>query len=564
MEQPEDIRNPVVMKVIHETRKVVNAVIRKYGKPYEIRIEMARDLKESEGKRIEYQIAINKNKKINEDAEETLVKEFKEFSRTSPTRDDIVKYRLWEECGEVCPYSGQKIDSSELFGNKFQVEHIIPYSVSFDNSYGNKTICHVDWNKRKTSRTPYLAFGQSDEWSSMLERVNKSKMAFGKRMRFKSKNEEFDNFSTRQLNDTRYACKAVAKLVGSLGVKVGVSQGKITHAVRHQWGLNRLLNNENLKNRDDHRHHALDALITALISPSLFKRITHISQSLGDASLSSHLFKLPMPWKGFVNEVQSKLLNIIVSHAPHNKIAGAFHEDTAYGKRKDGTLTLRKSLNPEDRDFITTANIKKEQIRDEAVRSILEQRLDSFGFYSLDGDNKKQKECLSQALAAPLLHKDGKTPIKKVRLELNKSESSLVPILVNGKEMKYHFKGNNHHVEIFEDSKGEWNGRIISNYEAMQRVKEGKSPYDRSKEGHKFVMTLAKHEMVEITSKDKKEYYRLQLMRSDDGRIRLAQHFTALAKDTKNSFMPPIRKFGKLKPRKISVSPIGEITVKND
>ena len=279
---------------------------------------MARDLKESEQSRKEYQKAINKNKKINEDVEKTLIKNFKEFSRTSPTRDDIIKYRLWDECGEVCPYSGQKIDSSELFSNKFQVEHIIPYSVSFDNSYGNKTICHVDWNKRKTSRTPYQAFGQSDEWRDMLGRVNKSKMAFGKRMRFKSKNEDFENFATRQLNDTRYACKAVAKLVGSLGVKVGVSQGKITHAVGHQWGLNRLLNTEkNSKNRDDHRHHALDAVITALITPGLFQRITHISQSLGDAALSSHLFKLPMPWKGFVHEVQSKLLNIIVYPTHH-------------------------------------------------------------------------------------------------------------------------------------------------------------------------------------------------------------------------------------------------------
>ena len=80
MEQPEDIKNPVVMKVIHETRKVVNAIIRKYGKPNEIRIEMARDLKESEQSRKEYQKAINKNKKINEDVEKTLIKNFKEFS----------------------------------------------------------------------------------------------------------------------------------------------------------------------------------------------------------------------------------------------------------------------------------------------------------------------------------------------------------------------------------------------------------------------------------------------------------------------------------------------------
>jgi CRISPR-associated endonuclease Csn1 len=559
---PDDIRNPVVMKVIHETRKVVNAVIREYGKPDVIRIEMARDLKASKDDKIAYNKAIAKNRNENEKVEETLLAEFKEFSKTAPSRDDIVKYRLWKECNEVCPYSGKKILPSQLFGNQVQVEHIIPYSKSYDNSYGNKTLGFIDWNNRKDNNTPYQAFGQSEDWNSMLDRVSSSKMSFGKQMRFKTKEQNFEKLSTRQLNDTRYACKAVAKLIGSLGVQVGVSQGKLTHAIRYQWRLNRLLSDDNYKNRDDHRHHAIDALITALVSPKLLQRVSHISQNLRGATLADRLFDLPMPWKGFVNDTESKVRCIVVSHAPHNKIAEGFHEETAYGKRKDGTLTLRKSLNPEDRTFISVAEI--ERIRDQDVAEIVKTRLAEHGFDPKSPDKAKLKTCMKEALSTPLLHKDGKTPIKRVRLELNKPDKSLLEIIVNGSPLKYHLLGNNHHSEIFKDKDGKWSGEVITNYRALTRVKEGKSPYKRTKDDHEFVMTLAKQEMIELIEDGKKEYYTVQKMRSDDGRVQFRKHSSALKTDTKQAFMTPISKLGKSNPRKVLVDPLGKIHAKND
>ena len=560
--QPEDIRNPVVMKVIHETRKVVNAIIREYGKPDVIRIEMARDLKQSQDDRRKYQQAINKNNLQNEKTKKILCEEFKEFAHTSPTREDIVKYRLWEECKLVCPYSGQAISKSSLFSGAFEVEHIIPYSLSFDNSYGNKTLCHRDWNQRKGNQTPFQAFGKSEDWLKMLQRIGSSSMSFGKKMRFKSKDSnDFDKQSTRQLNDTRYASKAVASLLKSIGVQIQVSQGRLTHAIRHKWRLNRLLADNNTKNRDDHRHHALDALITALVSPKLLQKISHLSQNLRGASLHERIFELPMPWSGFVNETNEKIHSIIVSHAPQNKITGAIHKEAAYGKRSDGTLAIRKSLNPEDQSFISISEIS--MIRDAEVSKLINQRLENFGFESSSKDKKKLGEIIKEALSTPIFHKDGKTQIKKVRLQLNKSEDSLLPIIVRGKPLKFHALRNNHHVEIFSDNDGNWKGSVITAYEALTRVKKKGNPYARHMENHSFVMTLAKQEIIEVEETEGLKYYRLKKF---DVNGNLTFQLVHSASDQKNHHIlrKSISTLSQIKPKKILINPIGKIGIQND
>ena len=119
----DDIRNPVVLILIHESRKVVNAIIRVYGKPDVIRIEMARDLKQSKDDKKEYNSAIKKNEAENESVRKILNEEFTEFSSVAPSRDDVVKYRLWKECDMVCPYSGQSISKSMLFSGAVERTH---------------------------------------------------------------------------------------------------------------------------------------------------------------------------------------------------------------------------------------------------------------------------------------------------------------------------------------------------------------------------------------------------------------------------------------------------------
>ncbi|MEP9411155.1 MAG: hypothetical protein HRF42_07075 [Candidatus Brocadia sp.] len=149
---PPYLRNPVVQKVLYEARKVINAIIRKYGKPAIIRIEMARDMKLTKRQKEELKERQNKNKKANEEAMNILQKE---FNIQNPTREDIQKYNMWIECNMTCPYTGTVISRQMLFSPEVDVEHILPYSRTLDDSYMNKTLCMAAENRAiKHNRTP--------------------------------------------------------------------------------------------------------------------------------------------------------------------------------------------------------------------------------------------------------------------------------------------------------------------------------------------------------------------------------------------------------------------------
>ena len=544
---PDNLRNPVVMKALHEVRKVINAIIRTHGKPGIIRIEMARDLKQSKKDRDQYLKIVREREKENKKISSILVEDL-EFNLAKPTRDDRIKYQLWKECGMVCPYSGQSISKKMLFGGGVEIEHILPYSISLDDSIGNKTLCVTSFNRDKGNKTPYQAFGNQLEWDDMLQRVRASRMSFGKKKRFETKEASFDNFSSRQLNDTRYICKAVSRYVKKLGVRVDVGRGQLTHAIRHQWGLNRLLSTENQKNRDDHRHHALDALITAIISPRMMQEVSRISQKLNGASLSNRLFKLPKPWSAFDEDLKNKVFSIIVSHAEENRISGAFHEALAYGKRKDGTLAYRKSV-----EMLSNKECE-DKIRDPAVKAIILKQISKH-----DGDIKK-------ALAEPIFHKDGKTPIKKVRLETKKEEHSLFEVRHNHEPFKYHLLGNNHHIEIFEDKNGKWLPRVVSTYESAKRARTNKENIvSREFKDNKFIMSLSSKQMLEIINETKAEYYKVQnISVSSGGRVMLKRDYSADLKDSSTSIDKTINALKKLNFRKISVDPIGRVQTRND
>ena len=124
----------------------------------------------------------------------------------NPSRDNIIKYKLWEECGKVCPYTGRHISQEALFGKnpEFQIEHILPYDRSFDDSYMNKTLCEVHENKDvKRNQTPYETYSHdTNKHEQILERVNKSAMPYPKRKRFWQKELDLDQHIARELNDT--------------------------------------------------------------------------------------------------------------------------------------------------------------------------------------------------------------------------------------------------------------------------------------------------------------------------------------------------------------------------
>jgi len=563
---PVELRNPVVQKALWETRKVVNALIKKHGRPEVIRIEMARDIKLSQKQRQDVQKRQIKQRDENERINEILRDE---FNFQQPSRDDRIKYQLWEECSHICPYTGKPISREMLFSPEVDVEHILPYSQSLDDSYMNKTLCLAKENRQvKRNRSPYEAYHTNEEkYQEMLLRLSKMKsMSYFKRRKFEQKEINTDEFIERQLNDTRYICTEVKKYLKQLGVNVDVSKGFATAQLRRKWRLNDILPPPKdvmkgrfvEKIRTDHRHHAIDAIVTACTTRGLFQRLSRESkQSYAHYGIGDGRLKMDPPWLVFNEEVQEAIDEIIISHAPLRKIHGALHEETAYGLvgegKKKGMLSMVYRVRL---DGITLAQVKK--IRDETVKELALNRLEEF-----DGNLKKAFGDIEN----PLLHKDGKTPIHTFRILTEMSEVSMHGISKGqDKQYKYFAYGSNHHVEIFENTKGKRQGRFVTTFEAARRVRrlKKKSPIDMNPspewgDGWRFITSLHINDMVEFEEGDVKRIYRVQML--SDPQITFRLHTAA----TLNEKSEVLRKnHNVFRGRKINIDPIGNVIDAHD
>ena len=212
---------------------MVNALIHEYGKPTEVRIELARDLKKPRHERAK---AVSYNRDREKQRIAIKAKLLQECGIQNPSRADVEKALLWEECGGICPYTKRPIDFASLFGQnpQFDVEHIIPFSRIPDDSFQNKTLCYHEENRIvKRNMTPFEAYKDPDQYQDILNRVRSwPKPNPGKQRHFELRTlEELEGFSERQLNDTRYASKLACELVGTLygGRDIPQSDGRPTN-----------------------------------------------------------------------------------------------------------------------------------------------------------------------------------------------------------------------------------------------------------------------------------------------------------------------------------------------
>jgi len=256
------IRNPIVEKTLYETLKLLHSYKVAHGEPGLIRIELARNLKQPSIRRMK---ALKDNR--NRQKENDLIRAKLEEMQIKPTGDAVLRYRLWEECRNICPYTGKQISIESLFSSspEFQVEHIIPYSRCLDDSYINKTLCHITENNiKKGDKTPFEAYSGTVKYDEILQRIKS--LPYNKQKKFTLQEIE-QGFINRQLNDTAYVSRHARTVFEAQGYKVQVTAGQATSILRHLWGMNTLLGTGNkpaVKNRDDHRHHAVDAAVVAL------------------------------------------------------------------------------------------------------------------------------------------------------------------------------------------------------------------------------------------------------------------------------------------------------------
>jgi CRISPR-associated endonuclease Csn1 len=511
------LRNPIAEQPLHELRKIVNKLITEYRTPDIIRIELARELKMPKKKR-EAILLDNKARERENDRVTNRLRE--DCGLVNVSSEDIIKYKLWEECNHICPYTGENIGKSQLFGGLYEVEHIIPFSRSLDDSIQNKTLCHVYFNKMKGNYTPFEMdkVGKIDEYNrlyktnitydAIVERAKKlmrgktdtysGEFNYKKYKKFIQQTVNSDMVA-QQLNDTAYMSLQARAYLETICKKVQVSKGGATATLRRNWGLNRLLNkfDMNIKTREDHRHHTLDAIVVACTTPTMLQSISTLHQK--GIKPDPKLF--PKPWDGFRNDVEQSLNEVLVAHRKKQRVRGQLHEESMFGKVKtlDGTdktdekglsyFTIRKDL-----ASLTPAMIMKVA---EPARSIILERLASLG---VDISAKKIKEIPPETFKEPLyMPNNKKNPkslpniIKKVRVHDVGSNK------IEVRKGVFMDSGNNHHIVIFQKPDGKRDGIVVSLFEATKR-KKLKQPIINTDCGaeNEFVMSLATNDMVLI------------------------------------------------------------------
>ncbi len=380
-----DITSPVVRRAVSQTVKVLNAIIRRYGEsPVFLNIELAREMAKdfSERKSLEKEMKENRAKN------ERIMQRIRgEYGVVNAGGLDLVKLKLYEEQGGVCAYSQKPISMERLFEpNYAEVDHIIPYSLSFDDSYRNKVLVLTEENRNKGNRLPlqYLT-GQRRE--DFIVWVNGSVRDWRKRQKLLKERitpEDEAQFKERNLQDTKTMARFLMNYINDhltfaespRRKRVSAVNGSVTSYLRKRWGIN--------KNRaDGDMHHAVDALVIACTTNGMIQQLSRYaayrecrymqteSGSLAvDASTGEVLREFPYPWPLFRKELEARLSRdparviqelkipfyfesgrplpgpLFVSRMPRRKVSGPAHKDTVKSPKTlgEGCVVVKRPL----------------------------------------------------------------------------------------------------------------------------------------------------------------------------------------------------------------------------
>lgn len=408
------IANPVVHQTLNEMRKVVNEVIEILdSKPTEIVVELARDLKVGAEKREE--IA-----KKQQDNEKTAQRIYETYCKANGlSKKYIQEFRLYEDQEYTCPYCLKTISVSEIANNRTDIDHIFPIEDTSDNSYANKVLAHSSCNQIKRKRTPYAAFGHTTKWGEIMHYLDVTPGMKPKRWRFEKTEEEYQKyleskgFMSRFATDNSYIATAAFEYLACLfdyrkRTSVRTTKGWETSILRKAWnlhGIDDYFGNMHWdkkdspdsvkgKNRGDHRHHGLDAMVTLYSSRSLVKQINTLSARGLRADEIENRIPIPKYYRDdsipredqrdlFRKQVQSFFeRNAFVSLKTNHAINGPLVKETVYS-------ILGANPNGDELVFVVNKRVKDIAVKTgsvEEVESTIRSRFSTQGvsWYSVD------------------------------------------------------------------------------------------------------------------------------------------------------------------------------------
>lgn len=519
------IANPTVHIGLNQVRLVVNALIERYGHPNEIIVEVARELKQSYEQKKEE----TKRQAENQERNSRYKKEISKILNIAEERvshSDLQKMVLWEELSHDpaerrCPYSGVQISVSMLLSDEVEIEHILPFSITLDDSLNNKTVALRQANRVKGNRTPWDAFGKAEvagfSYADILARA--SCMRKEKRYRFGEDGyqkwlKDDAGFLARALNDTRYLSKIAREYLQLVCPNTRSIPGRMTAMLRAKFGLNNILGSHGEKNRNDHRHHAIDACVIGVTDQGMLQRFAKASASARERNLNRLVETMPFPWESYRDHVERAVQRIWVSHKPDHSHEGAMHNDTAYRILGNGKVSVHKIV--------------------DGKRTRFEEKLNVIPF----ADAKQ-------------IDRHG--------------------VLENGDPKPYKgYKGDsNYCIEIVRNEQGKWESDVISTFEAYQAARRfGVSTLKRpnlSLRGKPLVMRLCNNDCVRFVHNCKQITVRL-VTANGEGRMSFVElneaNVDSRNRNREDPFSYIYKTAGSLQKsegRRITVSPVGEI-----
>lgn len=456
------IANPTVHIGLNQVRVVVNALIERYGHPSEVIVEVARDLKQNWEQRKEDQKRQAQNQKRNQRMREQIGL-LLNINPDDVKGKDVQKMILWEELNRDnasdrrCPYSGAQISAAMLFSDQVEIEHILPFSQTLDDSLNNKTVAMRQANRIKGNRTPWEARHDfaAQGWATADMLVRAENMPKNKRYRFGENGLEQwlrddKDFLARALNDTRYLSRVAREYLSLICPQdTRVIPGQMTAMLRAKFGLNDILGLDGEKNRNDHRHHAVDACVIAATDQGLLQRFASASASARERQLDKLVDTMPMPWPTYREHVQRAVERIWVSHKPDHGHEGGMMEDTSY---KPPHLDVRGRWHTR----------------------------------GIGGANPNDR-----APDAPMIAIQGFIPDRHQRDQ----QGDFLPY-------KGYVGGSNYCIEITRDDTGRWRGNVITTYQAYviereQGLRQLRNPR-QGQNGAPLVMRLVIDDVVKM------------------------------------------------------------------
>ena len=487
------IRNPMAMRALHQLRKVINELINNeiIDENTKVNIEMSRGLLNA-NERKALQTWQRDRETIRKKYYESILEHYKaQGMTTQPSEDDVLKYQLWEEQGHKCIYTGEEIALSEFLGSnpQYDIEHTIPRSLSFDNSQENKTLCNNRFNRSIKKNNLPSEISNYDEikerverlWLAKIEELDKQVQAairaskgaaekdskdraIQKRHRLCFERDYYRNklsrffmidvpqgFKNSQLVDMGIIAKYGRLYMKTVFDKVYTVKGNTVADFRKMWGLQ---NDYEKKERVNHVHHCIDAVVIACMTKENYENLAKYYHDRDDSFINDtkYKFNTPKPWNTFTEDLKRLEDEVLISHytpdvlpkqskkklrkrgrvvkdkngnAIYQKgdsVRGSLHKDTFYGAiekeivNKNGEIekqikyVVRKAL---DNNF-EDSNIKN--IVDERVRQIVEDGRKKEKILRSEIDNLKKKLSKAEESEESIL----KSEIENLEKEIQK------------------------------------------------------------------------------------------------------------------------------------------------